>query len=391
MKFSAPLASLLICAHLAAADSPLAPPAATPVTPDDNDGGSRVAVLGYHDFSETDPETAMRIDTAKFRRQLEMIEQLGISVISLDDFISWKNGEKEIPGKSVIITLDDGWKSVYTDAFPILREMGLPFTLFLYKNYVDGGNRALTTRMIREMVAAGATIGSHAVSHDYPATVKSHMEQGPEAYDAYLRREMGESKRFLESRFRVPVTTYAFPGGFHTDEMLSLGREFGYTHMFTVMPGKVTRSTPNELLPRYIILGNHDRIFELAVSFRDADSPAADPAGALSGLIQTTPHPVRPEAGVIINSRLPEISADLSGVEDLNPSTLVMKVSGFGEVPASYSPESRSFSWPVNRRLRHTTTQVAVTWRDSAGKPPENPLRWSFRIDRKSAYFPDGE
>ena len=390
MKLAASLTCLLICAHVAAGDSPPQPPVATPL-PRDDDGGSRVAILGYHDFSETEPETAMRINTTKFRRQLELIDQLGISVISLDDFISWKNGAREIPEKSLLITLDDGWKSVYTDAFPILREMGYPFTLFLYKNYVDGGNRALTSSMIREMVAAGATIGSHSVSHDYPATVKSQMEQGPEAYDAYLRREMGESKRFLESRFKVPVTTYAFPGGFHTEEMLTLGREFGYTHMFTVMPGKVTRSTPDELLPRYVILGNHDRIFEFATTFRDADGPALAPAGAISGLIQTTPHPVRPEAGVIINSRLPEISAELSGVDDLDPSTLVMKVSGFGEVPAAYSPDSGTFSWPVNRRLRHTTTQVSVSWRDSAGKPPETPLRWSFQIDRKSAYFPDGE
>ena len=69
-------------------------------------------------------------------------------------------------------------------------------------------------------------------------------------------------------------------------------------------------------------------------------------------MIQTTPHPVDPEAGAIINSRLPEISADLSKLEDFDPATLVMKVSGFGEVPANFSPETDKFSWQVNRRLR---------------------------------------
>ncbi len=366
--------------------APAAPPPLE--TPDD---GVRVAILGYHDFSETEAETAMRIRTSKFRKQMETIRQLGITVISLHDFVAWKNGEKEIPENSAMLTLDDGWKSVYTDAFPILKEFGYPFTLYLYKNYVDGGGKALTTPMIKEMIAAGATIGSHSVSHPYPATVKSFRQKGPDAYDAYLRREMGESKRFLESKFKASASTYAYPGGFHTEEMLPLAEEFGYSHLFTVIPGKVTRSTPDKTVPRYMILGNYDKIFEFATTFRDSGNPAVQPSGAIAGLIQTTPHPVHPEAGAIINSRLPEISADLSKVEDFDPATLVMKVSGFGEVPANFTPENGKLSWQVNRRLRQQTCQVSVNWKDSAGKAPESPLRWTFQIDRDSAYLPDGE
>jgi|688.fasta_scaffold23980_2 peptidoglycan/xylan/chitin deacetylase (PgdA/CDA1 family) len=380
----ATLSVFLACCTLAAAEVSDSPPEVS-------DDGARVAVLGYHDFSGTLPETAMRINTAKFRRQMELIGQLGISVISLDDFTAWKKGEKEIPRKSILLTIDDGWKSVYTDAFPILKEMGLPFTLYLYKNYVDGGNKALTTEMIREMIAAGATIGSHSVSHPYPGTVRKSMRKGPEAYEAFLHGEMGESRRFLESRFKVPVTTYAFPGGFHTDEMLGLGGELGYSHMFTVQPGKVTRSMPDDRIPRYMILGNYDRIFEFATTFREANEVAAQPEGAIAGLVRATPHPVSPDAGAVVNSRLPEIRADLSGVPELDPATLVMKVSGYGEVPATYFPETGIFSWTVNRPLRHTTTQVSVGWKDKTGKAPENPLRWSFQIDRASAYLPDGE
>jgi peptidoglycan/xylan/chitin deacetylase (PgdA/CDA1 family) len=388
MKIPALLLALLAASGLRAQEA-VAPPAPPPVEiPDD---GVRVAILGYHDFSETEPETAMRIRTSKFRLQMEAIRQLGITVISLDDFIAWKKGERDIPPKSALITLDDGWKSVYTDAFPILKEFGYPFTLYLYKNYVDGGGKALTTPMIKEMIAAGATIGSHSVSHPYPATVKSYRNKGPQAYDAYLRKEMGESKRFLESQFRKNAGTYAYPGGFHTEEMLALGKEFGYSHMFTVIPGKVTRSTPDDTVPRYMILGNHDKIFEFATTFRDSNNPGAQTDGSIVAMIQATPHPVVPEAGTIINSRLPEISADLSKLPDIDPATLVMKVSGFGEVPATFAPETNKLSWKVNRRLRHTNCQVAVSWKDSAGKAPETPLRWSFQIDRDSAYLPDGE
>ncbi|MEO8614893.1 MAG: polysaccharide deacetylase family protein [Luteolibacter sp.] len=364
---------------------PAAPPVEAPALQDD---GVRVAVLGFHDFSETAPETAMRTRTSKFRKQMEAIRQLGITVISMDDFIAWKKGDKEVPQKSILLTFDDGWKSFYTDAYPILKELGFPFTIFLYKDYVDGGGRALTTAMIQEMVSNGASIGSHSVNHPYPIAVKNARKKGVPAYDAYLRMQMGDSKVFLESKFPVKVTSYAYPGGFYTEEMLKLGDELGYQHMFTVIPGKVTRSSPNETLPRNIILGNYDKGFEIATSFRDG---ASIPGDAGPGLAQTTPFPVEPQPGSIINSRLPEISADLSKVENLDPKSLVMKVAGFGEVPANFAVETGKFSWRVNRRLRQATCQVSIAWKDTAGKAPEAPLRWSFRIDLESAYLPDGE
>jgi len=387
---------LLACARLwaqepvAPADPVVPTPEAAPTEQPAADDGVRVSVLGYHDFSETQPETAMRIRTSKFRKQMETIRQLGITVISLDDFNAWKKGEKEIPDKAILITLDDGWKSVYTDALPVLKEFGFPYTLFLYKNYVDGGGKALTTPMIEEMVKSGATIGSHSVSHPYPLTVKSFRKKGPDAYDAYLRKEMGESKRFLESRFHVKCTTYSYPGGFFTEEMLPLGKEFGYTHLFTVLPGKVKRDTPDEKLPRYMILGNYDKIFELATTFRESQNPTT-PEGAIGGIVQTTPYPVTPEPGAIINSRLPEISADLTKLENFDPATLVMKVSGFGEVPAKFAAETRKISWQVNRKLRQPSCQVSISWKDAAGKATDTPLRWSFQIDREAAYLPEGE
>ena len=366
---------------------PVAPPAEDPAIPDD---GVRVSTLGYHDLAENLPETAMRIRTSKFRKQMETIRQLGLKVITLDEFIAWKKGAKEIPKQAILITFDDGWKSVYTEAYPVLKELGFPFTVFLYKNYVDGGSKALTTPMIQEMISGGATIGSHSVSHPYPLTVKNFRKKGPHEFDAYLRKEIGESKRFLESKFPVKVTTYAYPGGFHTEEMPKLGEEFGYTQMFTVVPGKIKRALPDSLLPRYIILGNYDKIFETATTFREAGS-GIEPGGTSAGIVQTTLFPVSPEAGAIINSRLPEISADLSTVENLDPATLSMKVSGFGEVPAVFVAETKKFSWQVNRRLRQTSCQVAITWKDATGKAPETPLRWSFQIDRESAYLPEGE
>lgn len=365
---------LLLCTALAHAE------------PAGVDDGVRVAVLGYHDFSETEEQTEMRIRTSKFRQQMEMLRELNLPVISMAEFKKWKSGESEIPPRSVMITIDDGWKSVYTDAFPILKEFGYPFTLFLYKNYLDGGSKALTSAMVGEMKKHGATIGSHSVSHPYPATVKDHRRKGPDAYDKFLRVELGESKRFLESSFGDPITTYAYPGGFHTAEMYDLADQFGYRHLFTVIPDKVRRDSDDLTLPRYVILGTHDHIFDLAIRF--GTIAGGDP-GAIAAISKPTPFPVTPAPGALVGERLPEISADLSMAENLDPASLIMRIAGFGTVPAKWQADSGQFTWQANRPLRLNQYQVEVRWKptEPTAEPPA-PLRWTFRLDHETAYVP---
>jgi len=378
----------------AAADEALPPELPSAAAVQDSalaDDGARVSVLGYHDLSEKETETAMRMHSSKFKKQMTAVRQLGVTVISLEDFLAWKRGAKSIPEKSILLTFDDGWKSVYTDALPILKEFGYPFTLYLYKNYIDGGKKALTTAMITELLQNGASLGSHSVSHPYPATVKAYRKKGEHDFDAFLRKEMGESKRFIETKFASTVTTYAYPGGFVTEEMWPIAEEFGYTSLFTVIPGKVKRSTPDKRLPRYMIFGNNDKIFELATSFRESQTSPAASGVSLGTLAETTPYPVTPEPGAIINTRLPLISATLIDLTDFDPNSLVMKVAGFGVVPAKFDPASRMFSWQVTRRLRQPACQISISWMDAKGKPPATPLRWSFQIDREAAYLPDGQ
>ena len=345
---------------------------------------TRVTVLGYHDFSKTRKATEMLLPTATFRKQMEAIRDLGLNVISMQDFMAWKRGEQKIKDKSVVITIDDGWKSVYTDAYPILKEFKYPFTVFLYKNYVGGGASALTKTMIREMMEHGCSIGSHSVSHPYPSSVKQMRAKGANTYAGYLRKQMANSKMFLDENFRINVKTYAYPGGFVTGEMLPVATEVGYEFLFTVIPGKTTMTTSNFTIPRYIILGTHDNIFRNATSFRATSSTAATDGA----IVQSTPHPVQPEPGALISDRLPRLFADLSKVENIDPESVTMRVAGFGQVPCTYNPETNGVSWKVSRRLRSRKCSVTVQWRNKGSTQYEKPMSWTFRINREAAYQP---
>lgn len=348
------------------------------------DDGARVSVLGYHIFHPTYPASEMRIPTEKFRKQMEMVKATNIPVITMAQFLAWRRGEAEIPPRSYLITMDDGWKSVYTEAFPIMKEMQFPYTIFLYKNYVGShrGGRALSLEMIEEMVKSDlCTIGSHSVSHPFPRDIKKHAKKGPQAYDDYNRNQMGESKSFLDETFGINLTSYAYPGGYYTKEMYPIADEVGYDTLFTVKPGKVRRDSSRYTLPRYIVLGNNDGAFEAALTFRNGNM-------ASTILAVDLPFPARPGVGENVAKRLPTIRVDFSNADDVDPDSLVMQVAGFGEVPAELDPETGLFSWTVSRPLRQAVCDVSVRWKlkSKAKGDYETPMKWTFRIDREASY-----
>jgi hypothetical protein len=166
--------------------------------------------------------------------------------------------------------------------------------------------------------------------------------------------------------------------------MYSIAKDLGYECLFTVVPGKVSKKSSNLTLSRYIILGTHDSVFENATRF-----PAtANQVTSLGAMIQNTSKVVTPAAGSIIDNRLPLISVDLSTVELIDPASLIMRVSGFGNVPANFNPETKLFSWKTNRRLRKPTYDISVSWKLLNNTDYEKPMEWTFIINRRAAYLP---
>ncbi len=356
------------------------PPPRRPNVPRDQ---TRVAVLGYHNFSETKPVTDMLMRTAEFRQQMEYIRQAGLTVISMQEFLEWRFGARELPAECVLITLDDGWRSVYTDAYPILKEYGYPFTIFLYTTYLHGRGSSMNHAMIREMQQNGATVGSHSVNHRYPKEWKAKQAQGDEAYAAMVDQELGESHDKLSALFG-PVNTYCYPGGYVTKPMLDRLPGYGYVAAFTVIPGKVTSTEDPWQIHRYMIFGTDPSIFRSAMDFRVAQTGTAVSTGSTPGTLPGTtpppPFPVSPQPHSTAPAEIPAITADLSGVAGVDYSTLRMKVSGFGRVPARVDAATRSISWVPPYRIYMPNLSVHVTWKSTDGA--SHKAEWSFKVDQ---------
>ncbi len=360
---------------------------------------TQVAILCYHDFSEEKPVTEMRIRTSVFRRQMQALKDAGMPVITLKEFREWKNGDRRLPEYCVMITVDDGWKSLYTDAFPVLKEMEFPFTVFPYTNYLTGRGASLSIEQVKEMVRAGATLGSHSTSHLYPSAWKRVQRKGQEAYSTLIDREIGKSREWLQANFNVPVEFYCYPGGYHTPEMIEKLPTYGYVGAVTVVQRKTLHETDNWQIPRYVVFGNNPRIFANAVTFHplgesgasgvsDSGAGSISVASMSSSLLPPPMQTVQPTANAVIADLAPVISIDLSNERDVNPDSIVMMINGLGKVPASYDPVRKMYSWKANRPFRVDTVTVFVSWKTFSSSQPQS-VRWQFGVSEpKSHYVP---
>lgn len=226
---------------------------------------TRVAVLGYHNFSNIKPISEMRMRTSEFCRQMQYIRDAGLSVITMQDFLDWRFGDRCLPERCVLITIDDGWKSVYTDAYPVLKAYGYPFTLFLYTRYINVHGDSMTEAQIREMLADGATIGSHSTNHLYPKSWKKLAQDSVE-YDEQIKTEILDSADKLRGMFGA-CTTYCYPGGYHTPAMIKGLGSSSYKCAFTVIESKVGCTEDPWQVHRYMVFGVDPNIFRRAVNF----------------------------------------------------------------------------------------------------------------------------
>src|SRR5687767_9641835 len=138
-------------------------------------------VLCYH-IVETPAAPRMHITRDVFRQHLRYLEMTGYNVIPLRHLHEYVSGQRaSIPKNAVVITIDDGWRSTYTEAFPELQKRKFPFTVFIYPNIIGKTANALSWKQIREMSDAGVDIQSHSLTHPY-LTKRHHRSKSDKNY-----------------------------------------------------------------------------------------------------------------------------------------------------------------------------------------------------------------
>ncbi len=201
-----------------------------------------VTVLGYHSIGDEFKKDPLVVSKELFRTHLQAIKDAGYTTITLDELYDYLYNGAKIPKKSVVITLDDGYKDNYTNAFPILKEFKMKATMFIIADYLDGNVYVLPSQ-VKEMSDYGIDIEDHTLTHKELSTLN---------YDEQLK-EVKESKIKLENITGKKINFIAYPSGSYNDETLKAVKEAGYSMAFTVKKGQAHKGDSQYEINRVLV------------------------------------------------------------------------------------------------------------------------------------------
>jgi peptidoglycan/xylan/chitin deacetylase (PgdA/CDA1 family) len=374
-----------------AATSPIASAAAIAAPPAARTGKqvvdqtAQTIILCYHRLVDKVRAPGTEIRTPDFEAQMQMLKDKGITVISLQDYLAWRRSEKNIPPRCAVITFDDGWKSQYEVAWPILKKFGYPVTLFIYTEGVRGGHfgggEAITWEQLADMRDAGVDIEAHSATHQdlrkgYDS-INKKKTSGAE-YEQWLQNEIVGCKQLLEQKLGIKVNCYAVPFGNYSEHVKEVARNAGYEAMFTVYGQPLTFNSPLDSLGRYAIEANKPKVFADAVKMIGTSTGGA----AAVAEVGTANLQTQPADGETVRTALPLIKANLGAMGAIDSGSVQMRVSGLGVVPASFDPKTGVVAYQVTQKLRDKTCTVIVSAK-SEGKKVET--HWTFGIDEGGA------
>jgi peptidoglycan/xylan/chitin deacetylase (PgdA/CDA1 family) len=176
-------------------------------------------ILLYHGVGP--PSGRFSVSDAEFARQMDAVVASGRSAQTVGRLAEPRVRGEPMAASAVAITFDDGTADFYDRAWPVLRERGLPATLYVTSGLVGGrheGTPMLSWQRLEELRDSGLEIGAH--SHEHIALDLVPLERAA--------RELVNSKLVLEDRLQVEISGFAYPFGYHTAAVKALAARAGY-------------------------------------------------------------------------------------------------------------------------------------------------------------------
>ena len=179
-------------------------------------GDRTLPILGYHKIGEPPPggwQTWFYIPEEIFVGHLSYLRDHGWQVIDLLALFRGITAPESVPERVVLLTFDDGYRSMRTVALPWLLRFGYPAVLFVPTDYIGGFNGfdfgcepeepICDWDDLRELERSGVSIQSHGASHRSFSKLSLPEQE----------EELAKSKITLEAGLEKPVEVFAYPYG----------------------------------------------------------------------------------------------------------------------------------------------------------------------------------
>lgn len=216
-------------------------------------------ILMYHRFGRDEhPSTSVRME--QFQDHLEYLEEADFNIWPLERVVRYLQEGRSFPDRTVAITIDDAYPSVYENAFPEFREREWPYTVFVNTDGPDGGSRSyMSWDQMREMAEdSEARFANHSATHDY--LIQRRSGESEEDWEERVREDIGKAEERLleELEGHVPndPPLHAYPYGEYDADLRKILDDMDYV-AFGQHSGPVGAQSDLLALPRFAMAENY--------------------------------------------------------------------------------------------------------------------------------------
>jgi peptidoglycan/xylan/chitin deacetylase (PgdA/CDA1 family) len=218
------------------------------------EGYQTVPILVYHNFSKLRSDKTS-VSQNDFEAQMNYLKQNNYHVVSMDQLLDFIDYKEQLPEKSIVLTFDDAWRSIFDIALPILIKYDFKATFFIYTDFIGGG-KAMTWKQIETLSKIGYDIQCQTKTHRNLAFPRKN--ESFKNYFKSIEMEISYPKQLIKKNLNIDCKYLAYPYGETNNLVIAMLKKHGYRAAFTIE----RRSNPFFIdkyrICRSVIYGSYD-------------------------------------------------------------------------------------------------------------------------------------
>ena len=221
------------------------------------------------------PFPGLYVTPGEFAAQMHALKQAGWHAVTLDQARAyWQDGARLGTGKPIVLSFDNGYRSQYTNALPVLRQLGWVGDENIQLTGLPPSQGGLSTAQVQGLIAAGWELDTQGISHADLISLDARQ----------LHDQVATARATLQRRFHVPVDWFCYPSGHYNATVIAAVKQAGYVGSTTVVPGWAHSGEDRYRLHRLRVLGDTSPQQLLSLISDTRENPSAPPSyGAATG------------------------------------------------------------------------------------------------------------
>ncbi len=227
-------------------------------------------IIQYHHV-DTESPAVTSVTPSRFADQMRYLADNRYHVIPLSELISALKNQRPLPRKTIAITFDDGYKSTFENARPILKKHGFPYAVFIaVKPIKQNYRKMMSWRDISKIAGEGAEIMNHSYGHEH--LIRRVNGETKTQWLARIQRNIEQTETLIKRHTGQNHKVLAYPYGEYNTDLMGLLKSLGYSAVGQ-QSGAVGPYSDPRALARFPIAGVYARLPALKLKFSSLNMP----------------------------------------------------------------------------------------------------------------------